>query len=387
LSRAAKLTIPILVPILVLVFVAGGAFAYLQFFRGSDATIEVKVLPGIAQPGADPASSEEASGVVAATFDPADKGAEATLESQEGGSWKKVGTAEQDEAGHVAFDLPAGSGAGTTYRVTGGGATSETVAGDEWGAPTFVDDFDGDELSDQWLTRGEGAYNPEGRRACSMPSSDAVDVSDGVLGLSVLADPDRKGDVCNPAETGGKPNGKFSYRLNAQLMTNNKFFKYGVLAARIKFQERQGQHGSLWMLPAISESTTDSAKGGSEIDVIEYFGDGVKNGGLASFIYKLTTDGAEKVGGQLPDPEQYLAGKDDSWFDDYHVFSVEWTPTEYVFRIDGQETFRTSEGISRQPEFPILSLLSSDYELEHLGGEKNLPQTMSVDWLRFWQAS
>ena len=50
------------------------------------------------------------------------------------------------------------------------GATSETVAGDEWGAPTFVDDFDGDELSDTWLTRGEGAYNPEGRRACSMPT-------------------------------------------------------------------------------------------------------------------------------------------------------------------------------------------------------------------------
>ena len=125
-----------------------------------------------------------------------------------------------------------------------------------------------------------------------------------------------------------------------------------MLAARIKFQERQGQHGSLWMQPAISESTTDSGPGGAEIDVIEYFGDGVKNGGLASFIYKLTEDGSEKVGGQLSDPDQYLTGKDDSWFDDYHVFSVEWTPQEYIFRIDGQETFRTSEGISNQPELP-----------------------------------
>ena len=94
-SRAAKLTIPILV----LVLVAAGAFAYLRFVRGSDATIEVRVLPGIAQPGADPASSDEASAVVAATFDPADEGAEATLESQEGGSWTKVGD--------VAKELPA----------------------------------------------------------------------------------------------------------------------------------------------------------------------------------------------------------------------------------------------------------------------------------------
>jgi hypothetical protein len=30
--------------------------------------------------------------------------------------------------------------------------------------------------------------------------------------------------------------------------------------------------------------------------------------------------------------------------------------------------------------------LSSDYELKKLKGEANLPQTMNVDWVRFWQA-
>ena len=45
------------------------------------------------------------------------------------------------------------------------------------------------------------------------------------------------------------------------------------------------------------------------------------------------------------------------------MFSVEWTPTEYVFRIDGRETWRTSEGISHHPQFLILSQLTSDYEL------------------------
>ena len=29
-------------------------------------------------------------------------------------------------------------------------------------------------------------------------------------------------------------------------------------------------------------------EGGAEIDIIEYFGDGVKNGGLTSFIYSPT---------------------------------------------------------------------------------------------------
>jgi hypothetical protein len=68
------------------------------------------------------------------------------------------------------------------------------------------------------------------------------------------------------------------------------------------------------------------------------------------------------------------------------VFSVEWSPTAYVFRIDGRETNRITTGISGVAQYPILSLLSSDYELKKLKGEQNLPQAMSVDWVRFWQA-
>jgi beta-glucanase (GH16 family) len=100
----------------------------------------------------------------------------------------------------------------------------------------------------------------------------------------------------------------------------------------------------------------------------------------------LTEDGSKKVGGWVEDPDQYLADQADSWFDAYHVFSVEWTPDEYIFRIDGKETWRTDQGISHQPEFPILSVLSSDYELGNIGKTSNLPQTMQVDWLKFWEA-
>jgi hypothetical protein len=388
-SRAATLV----AVVVAIVLVAGAAFAYVQFFRASEQTVEASLLPPIAQPGPDPASSDKAVGVVAATVQPAEEGREVLLESRGDGGWQEEATAEQDANGRVSFLLPAsGPRDGASYRVTAPGgdgletASSATLAADEWGDPDFDDEFDGNALSADWINRGE-SYNPEGLRACSMGSGDAIDVGGGTLGVSVLIDEARAGEKCPAKKANGKSAGKHAYRLNGHIMPNGHYFRYGVLAARIKFQELQGQHGSLWMQPAISESTTDSGKGGAEIDVIEYFGDGVKAGGLASFIYKLTPDGPEKVGGQLPDPDQYLTGKDDSWFGRYHVFSVEWTPEEYVFRIDGQETFRTSEGISHQPEYPILSLLSSDYELAHLGGEKNLPQTMNVDWLKFWQAS
>ena len=388
-TRTAKILIPL---VALLLLAAGGAFAYVQLFHTTAQSVEVTVLPPIVQPGADPAPSDQASGAVAATFSPAREGRTAVLEGLDAGSWTQVATAEQDAQGRVEFVLPAGSGPPAQYRVVAAGSdgldrvTSAAVVGDPWGDPDFDDEFDGNALTENWVTRGEGDYNAAGLRACSTSSPAAEEVQGGTLGLSVIIDPQRTDEKCTAKKGNGKVIGKFAYRLNGHIMTNGHYFRYGVLAARIKFQPLQGQHGSLWMQPAISESTTDSGKGGSEIDVVEWFGDGVRNGGLASFIYKLTQDGPVKVGGQLEDPDQYLASQDDSWFQRYHVFSVEWTPQAYVFRIDGQETWRTSEGISHQPEYPILSLLSSDYELPNLGGQQKLPQTMHVDWVRFWQS-
>ena len=65
------------------------------------------------------------------------------------------------------------------------------------------------------------------------------------------------------------------------------------------------------------------------------------------------------------------------------MFSVEWTPEEYVFRIDDKVTQRLKGETSGRPEFLILSLLSSDYELPRFNGE--LPETMEVDWARVWE--
>jgi beta-glucanase (GH16 family) len=80
----------------------------------------------------------------------------------------------------------------------------------------------------------------------------------------------------------------------------------------------------------------------------------------------------------VPELESY--GSD--WAEEFHVFSVEWTPEKYVFRIDGQVTHRLEGNTSGKPEFLILSLLSSDYELPNFNGE--LPERMEVDWARVW---
>ena len=70
-----------------------------------------------------------------------------------------------------------------------------------------------------------------------------------------------------------------------------------------------------------------------------------------------------------------------------HMLTVEWTPKAFVFRIDGRETARITEGISEVLQYPILSLLSSDYELEDLGNENRLPQHVYVDWMQAWEGT
>ena len=63
---------------------------------------------------------------------------------------------------------------------------------------------------------------------------------------------------------------------------------------------------------------------------------------------------------------------------------MQWTPRSLIFRIDGKETWRIGGRISQVPQYLILSLLSSDYELPQIQ-DRQLPQHMYVDWVRVWE--
>ena len=110
---------------------------------------------------------------------------------------------------------------------------------------------------------------------------------------------------------------------------------------------------------------------------------------MSTSVHRHSTggDALTSVGGRIDDPDRFLADGSGRWWTGYHVFSVEWTPHEYVFRIDGQETTRITSGISHHPEFLILSMLSSDFELGRLGSDERLPQHLDVDWVAAWPAS
>ncbi|WP_224279023.1 glycoside hydrolase family 16 protein [Nocardioides lacusdianchii] len=339
--------------------------------------VQARVLPQLAATGEDVESADEAAWVVDATVADVDAGTAVTLVAETGdGTWETVSEAKTDGKGRVSLTSPAD---GELHVVVGEGDDAVGASVDTSDAPeaSFTDDFDEDtvdEADGPWVTRDQGYI---GVRTCSRASADAAEVADGVLRLSVTEDPDRRGDEC---QLPGRRK-KFPYRLNGHVGTEASYaFTYGFAAARIRTQAARGQHSAFWMQAAGGQQPGGPAKGGAEIDVMEYFGDDHPEGGLTSFTYFLDEAGKKQtVGGWLPDAEEL----GDDWASDYHVFSVEWTPDEYVFRIDGRVTQRLEGETSGRPEFLILSLLSSDYELPRFNGE--LPEHMDVDWARVWE--
>jgi beta-glucanase (GH16 family) len=342
-------------------------------------------LPPIAQSGNDPTRANKAETVVVADFESPRPRGVALLEKRRDTGWKIVTSGEQDADGSVLFTVPSTKpGTTTEYRAVtlnpdGSRASVTDPVRYDW-SPVFVDEFDSDGLDEsKWTYRQLGLYNEAGSRACSKSDERAVSVSDGTLQLRVMTDPEQAGLPCYTEH------GMLDYYLNGHVATEGLFgFKYGVAAARMKFPQGRGQHGAFWLQRNSEVTPGDPARSGAEIDVVEFFGEGYPGGGLASFLYFLNSEGEnEKVGGIWPGATEGLP-PGDNWWRSYHVFSLEWTPKHYVFRVDGREIFRTTEGVSGVEQFLILSLLSSDWELPKLD-ESSLPSTMHVDWVRAWQ--
>ncbi len=348
--------------------------------------VKLEALPQIVQQGGQVASPDAARAAITATIRPVRAGRQVQLQVQQGETWEAVGLTRQDDRGRAEFaSIASEGGHALTYRVKAMAShglralKSSPVSTARWLDPTWGDEFSGSHLDEVWSHRGRD-YVGSNRRSCSKGDPSAVQVGGGAVRLSVIKDP----DATTRCRIRGRDatSGRFAYRLNGHIGTQGAFsFRYGIAAARVKFHRLRGQHGAFWLQPAggLYPGAT-----GSEIDVVEYFGDNHPQGGLASFMHRY--DGRRRVtsGGWVPNSASFLRTRRDGWSKNYHVFSVEWTPRTLVFRIDGLETGRMSGGISDVHQFPILSLIAADYEIPKIK-ERRLPQHMYVDWVRVWE--
>jgi beta-glucanase (GH16 family) len=342
-------------------------------------------LPRVVQPGTEAADPGSGTSLVA-TFDPARRGQEVVLERLTTQGWRAVATARQDKWGSAAFIARRGSYRARTVD-EGLTWTTGTVRTQRW-RTSFEDTFSGSSLdtsvwNDQ-VREHEGTYGP---RTCARVDGSARSVGDGVLRLGVAADPARPGQTCS--WDWGSAAGTSAYYLNSQVATEHTVHvQHGIVAARMKLQRADGMHSALWLLPRGTTYVESDPSQGAEIDVMEFWGDkGTKRGTtIGSFVtYRGPKFVAHRYGSKFREARRALSrGRD--WWDEFHVFSVEWTPSEYIFRVDGREYYREDRGVSQVPQYLVLSMQTADYELPDLDAA-DLDDHAEVDWIRVYDAA
>jgi len=342
-------------------------------------------MPPVVQPGPKPAAPPT-TGQVVATFDPARRGSVVLLERKLDDGWRQVARKRQDAWGSAAFAAKPGIYRARTETGLGQDVVTGRVVTRAW-SPAFEDTFSGTSLdaavwNDQ-RREHESVYAP---RTCARTDPAARRVEDGVLHLGVALDPARLDRRCQYTTDEGA--GEQSYLLTSQVATEHThLFRHGIAAARIKPQQARGMHSGFWLLPEGTEFTDGDPSAGTEVDVMEFFGE-QPNGRerFGSFIHYYEPGWQNvKLGGLFPRARQVLP-KGGRWWDEFHVFSVEWTPDAYVFRVDGREYYRETAAVSQVPEYLVLSMLTSDYELSELTPDE-LDDTAQVDWVRVYDAT
>ncbi len=153
----------------------------------------------------------------------------------------------------------------------------------------------------------------------------------------------------------------------------------GYFEARIRHHKSQGFHGAFWVQASTIGKTLDAEVDGVELDIIEYFGDGRWDSGLSHNLHWGRYHTAhhmrlnQKIKVENPSTE-------------FHIYSLEWTATEYIFCVDGKVTWRVPAKdcpISRTPQYVIFSLLCSDWEKDRIVPAL-LPSALAVDYIRVY---
>ena len=213
----------------------------------------------------------------------------------------------------------------------------------------WSDEFDGKAVDQaKWELLGDMK-----RRDGYWVKEDAYTDGEGHLILRTKKDGDRY--TCGSVRT----RGKFEHR-------------YGYWVCRCKFPKQQGHWPAFWLHADSVGKIGDGGRDGTEIDIMEkpWLDDRTTQ--------NLHWDGYGKEH-QSQGTKFTVPGLSDGW----HTFGLLWTPEEYVFFVDGKETWRSSAGgVSQVPQYAKLT-----EEIGTWAGDIKqaaLPDYFVVDYVRVY---
>jgi beta-glucanase (GH16 family) len=157
---------------------------------------------------------------------------------------------------------------------------------------------------------------------------------------------------------------------------------FGRIEARIKIPRTQGIWPAFWMLGANIETARWPTCG--EIDIMENIGrePGIVHGTLHGPGYS----GGSGIGG----PSTLPGGG--AFADDFHVYAVEWTPTQITWFVDDRRYFSVTPSslpagakwVFDQPQFILLNVAVGGNWPGYPDAATVLPQRMIVDYVRVY---
>lgn len=152
--------------------------------------------------------------------------------------------------------------------------------------------------------------------------------------------------------------------------------KYGYFECRVKLNTSIGPHVAFWLQSnTMGIENNDPQTNGTEIDIFEYHRK--KPNRVFHNLHWNGYGDAHQTIGTVNDNISKLG-------EGYHTFGLEWTSDQYVFYIDGKESWRTTTAVSQTDQYIILSA-----ELTGFGGEPALgyfPDAVYFDYVRVYKA-
>ena len=232
---------------------------------------------------------------------------------------------------------------------------------------TFVDEFEGTKLdSSKWACCPEWERADVGGRW----EDDMVSVKNGCLYLGAAIDDN------------GTP-------VSGAVQTMSKWYQVkwsqckGYFECRAKLQSAPGFWGAFWLMTRSmgNNDVGQGASNGAEIDIMESFS--VAQGGINHAIHWDGYNSNHQSTGKSIYNKSLYDGK-------FHTFAMAWTDTEYIFYIDGAETYRVGNSnvaniICLDPAYLLLTV-----EFGTWAGTINktkLPDAVVVDYVRVYQAA
>ena len=239
---------------------------------------------------------------------------------------------------------------------------------------TFADEFDGE--LDRSVWSGHYQYgNKTVSRKGSFWNQYLAQTKDGNLVIPV---------VYLEEGMGGEGAGWYTAGIDTDADAPNGFSqKFGYFECRCILPEGADVWSAFWLMNSGVFDVDGSGKDGTEIDIFESDGyEKLLNRNISSNLhFDGYGDDHQKMGAK-----RFLIKNNP--YEEYNTYGLEWNEDEYIFYINGVETFRTSfGGVSQNPEYLILSV--------EMRGEDGIPSQREnapadgaefiIDYVRVYQ--